>query len=154
VKILLFKGKSLISRLIQWQTRSPYSHVAVQLNDGRIVEAWHIGGVGYLTEHTHTPKTEIDVFKIEGEYNILAVEKFLSAQIGKKYDFRSVFRFVSRRDAPADDRWFCSELVVTAFYMGGLDLLRGAPSMMSPRDIAMIPRLQFERTVEIEELMK
>ena len=43
--------------------------------------------------------------------------------------------------APADDRWSCSELVVAAFRAGGLSLLDGPPSHLSPRDLRLSPYL-------------
>jgi uncharacterized protein YycO len=143
VKILLYRGVGWVSRVIQWQTRSPYSHAAVQLSSGKVIEAWHVGGVRMLDSpfDGHAKGTEIDVFGVRGGFNPPAVEDFLLKQIGKRYDFLSVARFVSRRDAPDDDRWFCSELVVAAFRMGSLSLLAGPPSYISPRDLRLSPCL-------------
>src|SRR5215469_1941664 len=40
MRIALYQGKSLISLLIRWQTRSRYSHAAFLLDDGSVIEAW------------------------------------------------------------------------------------------------------------------
>lgn len=40
MRIALYQGKSAISRLIRWQTRSQYSHAAFLLDDGSVIEAW------------------------------------------------------------------------------------------------------------------
>src|SRR5579871_2617400 len=40
MRIALYQGKSLISLLIRWQTRSQYSHAAFLLDDGSVIEAW------------------------------------------------------------------------------------------------------------------
>ena len=143
MRILAYKGVSLISKAIRWQTRSPFSHIAVELDDKTVVEAWHKGGVVHTSSFraVHTPGTEVVAFNIIQPYNAYEVERFLLDQVGKKYDFQSVFRFVSRRKAPANDKWFCSELAEAAFIEGGLRLLNGLPSEHSPRDTVMSPYL-------------
>src|SRR5579871_6249457 len=40
MRIALYQGKSPISLLIRWQTRSRYSHAAFLLDDGSVIEAW------------------------------------------------------------------------------------------------------------------
>lgn len=40
MRIALYQGKSFISRLIRWQTRSRYSHAAFLLDNGNVIEAW------------------------------------------------------------------------------------------------------------------
>ena len=143
MQILLYQGRSLVSKAIRKQTDSIYSHAAVRMRDGSITEAWQ--GVGVRQMKTvmdgHTPGTPVDVFHIEGDYDEEAVEKFLLAQIGKKYDYLSVARFITRWERPNNDKWFCSELVVAAFRKGGLDLLNGPAAKMSPRDLGICPLL-------------
>ena len=70
MRLLAFKGDSLISKLIRWQTRSEYSHIAIELDSGEIIEAWHRGGVqihscrGGLLD-VHDEGTEIDIYSID-----------------------------------------------------------------------------------------
>jgi len=143
MKILAYQGISPISRAIRWQTRSLYSHIGVELDDGTVVEAWHKGGVQRSRDFAaiHTRGTLVDVFGIGPDIDSDAAEKWLLEQVGKAYDFRSVFRFLTRRHAPANDRWFCSELAESACLIGGVHLLNGTPSEHSPRDIVMSPCL-------------
>jgi uncharacterized protein YycO len=119
------------------------------MDDGSVIEAWYKGGVRQINapQNGHTNNTPVDVFSIDADFNAGQVEAFLSKQVGKKYDFGAITRFLSRRKEPADDKWFCSELVLAAFSEGGLDLLRGAPSMMSPRDLSLSPYLSFVKTI-------
>lgn len=152
MKILGYKGKGLISRLIQFQTRSPYSHVAIELDDGSVVEAWHRGGVAHSENWMtlHKPGTEVDVFDLNYgglcNFNKEAAAEWALKQVGKAYDFVSVMRFLSRRTAPANDKFFCSELVESAIRAGGGKLLNGNPSEHSPRDTLMSPCLSFIKT--------
>ncbi len=144
MKVLAYQGRGWVSKSIQWQTRSPWSHVGILLDNNRVVEAWHRGGV-CLHDHigsVHSPGTKVSVFSIEQEFNEAQVEDWLLEQIGKDYDFRSVARFVSRRTAPANDRWFCSELVHAAL---PFLLERIKSARVSPRDIVMSPLLKLEQ---------
>jgi len=156
LKILQYRGRSVISRAIRVQTRSIYSHSAILLTDTlEVFEAWAVGGVlrsrNYLA--VHTPGTPVDVFRITGDYDEDRVRAFCGLQLGKKYDFGAVARFMTRRKARDNNKWFCSELVAAAFAVGGLDLLneRVAHSYLAPRDIALSPLLDFEKTIKGDE---
>lgn len=149
MKILAYRGISWISKAIRWQTRSRYSHIAIELNDGSVIEAWHIGGVrrNLTFRSVHSPKTKVDVFEIAGKYDEKKVLDFLTMQIGHKYDFRSIVRFITRKSSHISPKWFCSELANEAFRKGGLDLLsRISSSHISPRDIAISPMLRLVET--------
>ncbi len=150
MRILQYRGKSLISKAIRFQTRSPYSHTAVQLDDGRVAEAWHIGGfqINANPWTVHSAGTEIDVYGIYGRYNHERVERWLLDQEGKSYDFLAVWRFLSRRDHPDDDKLDCSEAAILAFRVGGLNLLSGPAGHISPRDVVLSPHLRYEETIQ------
>lgn len=151
MKLLFYKGKGLVSKAIRFQTRSEYSHVAVRLRDHTVVEAWHVGGVRRLRypHEGHASGTPVDVFRLDDSfaYDPDLVEAFLLSQLGKKYDFKSVFRFITRRKVVLDDAWFCSELVLAAFAAGGSRLLRGNPSEASPEIASLSPYLVYEKTI-------
>ena len=166
MKILLFRGEGMVSRLIQWQTRSQYNHVAVELSDGSIIEAWegdviqavkasffpkwfpHDGVRVHSGWHDlalgHKPGTQIDVFSVPNDFDHSGMEVFLKAQIGKPYDVRGVLKFVSRRPAKNDGYWFCSELCHAAALQAGWLMVRGESWAMSPRDIGLTPGLVFD----------
>jgi len=149
MRILAYKGISPISKAIRWQTRSEFSHIAVELDDGSVVEAWHKGGVQHARNfrENHTAGTRVSAYNIAWKFNEPAAVEWLLEQTGKKYDFSSVFRFMTRRDAPANDKWFCSELAETAMLKGGLRLLNGNPSHHSPRDTVMSPILTISEVL-------
>lgn len=152
LKILQYRGRSLISRAIRLQTRSIYSHSGILLDTGQVFEAWHIGGVLLSKNMTsvHSPHTKVDVFSVDDYYDERRILAYMQRQLGKKYDYGSVARFLTRRKGKANHKWFCSELVAAAFKEGGLDLLnpRVAHSYLAPRDIALSPVLTFEETIE------
>jgi hypothetical protein len=151
--ILLYKGKSTISKLIKWQTFGSYSHAAWWLRDGTVVEAWHKGGVSHNDSPAtlHTPGTEIDIFDFDctAGFQPALAEQFLINQVGKKYDFAPVMRgFIFRvmRDNPL--KWFCSELVHAAARAGNLELLSRVPDWkIHPTLLSYSPRMIHVATI-------
>lgn len=141
-RVLLFRGRGIISALIRWQTRSVYSHAALLMPDGKIIESWQ--GEGVRTKQL-TDWSNIDQFEVVGmtsEQWIDAIE-FARLQIGRGYDYLGVIRFISRRSMPANGRWFCSELVFMALRVAGVDLLaRIEAGEVSPGVLALSPLLK------------
>lgn len=155
MKILAYQGISWVSRIIRHKTRSIYSHIAVELNDGSVVEAWHKGGVRHSESFKtlHTKGTKVDVYEILCDYNYVKAEKFYLRQIGKGYDFGNVGRFLSGRQVRRDDYWFCSEYGEMGIIKGGGRLLRGSPSEHSPRDTCMSMELDLREQRVVESLI-
>lgn len=137
MKIVLCQGKTLISKLIRWQTRSQYSHVAIVLDDGSILESWHKGGVQHNKDLSvrHSKGTVIDLYDIvvtkEQETKIIS---FFTKQLGKKYDFKMVLRFLTHGSEAGGIkyRWFCSEIVFAAFQYAGINLLENTRAWECP----------------------
>ena len=122
--ILLYPGRSIISGLIRWQTRSQYSHAAVAWGKDLILEA--VEGQGVIQRKILPIDETADVYRVNHymrEHEWAAALKFGQTQIGKGYDYRAVLRFVSRRAADENDKWFCSELVFAMLQAGEVSLL-------------------------------
>lgn len=142
-KILLFKGQGAISNLIKWQTNGNYSHAAIQLPSGRIIEAWHkpakVRLRGPLQSWANAEAYDVDGMTAEQWAKAIA---WAEKQIGKPYDFGGVARFVTRWRKPQDEKWFCSELVFQAVLEGGVKLLeRIQCSQVSPTVLSFSPLL-------------
>ncbi|MBL9187911.1 MAG: hypothetical protein JNK23_10555 [Opitutaceae bacterium] len=140
--VLLFHGPGLVSRLIRWQTRSVYSHAAIELAPGSdlCIESREFQGVRFAA----IDRTRCDRFEVEG----MTPERwrdaiaFCERELGCGYDYRAVFRFLTRRRVPSNSRWFCSELVFAALASVDVHLLRRIPaSEVSPGDLALSPLL-------------
>ena len=139
-KVLLFKGEGIISRAIRIQTRSKYSHAAIWMPSGRIVESWQSVGVRQkkLTNFDTIDCFDVDITKDQW----VDVINFCRSHLGDKYDYRSVFRFLTRVKTRKDDKWFCSELVFAAFEHIGVNLLeRVSASQVSPAMLSLSPLL-------------
>lgn len=102
-----------------------------------MVEAWCKGGVSHLdSPHliynlslNHTRGTVVDLFRIKATKEQADIfEAFILSQVGKGYDFRSVFRFLTRSEASKNDKWFCSELSFFGLQKAGINILERIPA--------------------------
>lgn len=141
--IALFRGRGLLSAAIRWQTASQYSHAAVVLPDGKIIEAWQGEGVRITTLDS---VQGVDFFKVWlTSTQRDEVLRFLAGQIGMGYDYLGVLRFLTRFRGAPDNRWFCSELVFAAFLHAGVPLLARteahevSPGMLSRSTLLRLP---------------
>lgn len=148
--INLHRGTSIIGRLIRWQSRSVYSHASMILPGGVFIESREGVGVHcrFLADGDPVPAAKgetVDQFVIPTTpQQAQQMEAFAKAQVGKKYDYTMVARFVSRRGASRrhSDKWFCSELVYAAAQKAGIKLLRATePWEVSPGLLSKSPKL-------------
>ena len=144
--IMLLRGTSLLSRLIQWQTRSPYSHAAIVTPSGTVIESVEGKGVREVPiEHAykHAVYDLFDVSGLSDDQWSDALE-WARSKIGSRYDYRGVLRFVSRRPAELNDKYFCSEFVFAAMLHAGLLLLERIPAHnVSPAILSYSPSLRL-----------
>lgn len=144
LRIGLHCSTGWVSKLIQFQTRSIYSHASLILDDDSILEAMQGRGVVHDRQLTDC-RESVHLFKpvflprIHG-----AALTFARSQVGKPYDYTMVARFVSRQQEKRETqgKWFCSELVYAAFASGGGELFRDTePWEVSPGLLAKSPYL-------------
>jgi len=139
VKLLLFYGRGWVSDAIRWQTDSEYSHTAIGLPDGSIIEAWQGSGFellmmrGKVQKKFLTDKSTITEFEVEQTPEQTAkIIEFLEAQVGKPYNYSGIVRFITRSDLDPRDSWFCSELVFAAFQYAGINLFERVKAVKIP----------------------
>lgn len=152
IRFRLYKGRSLVSRIIRFLNWSEYSHASLETSKKTEVEAWSGTGIkeflsGGLVREVpvgtqHDPKTVVDIYEPVDMPEEIAqrIEARIRSKVGKKYDWRGVFKFLTRREPLHDDIWFCSELVAWACEMEGWPLLNKHHSKIFPADIAYSPR--------------
>ena len=143
-RVLLFKGGGVVSKLIEWQTRSEYSHAAILYPDGEhIIESMQ--GVGVRTRRVVVGDlTAADVFAVPaltvGQWR--GVLDFCERELGSGYDYRSIARFLTRTNGGSSESWFCSEIVFAAIESAGLRLLERTKSWkVSPGHLSLSPYL-------------
>jgi uncharacterized protein YycO len=139
-KILLFRGTGVIDALIRWQTWGKYAHAAILLPDGKtLIESvpWYGVRMRQITDFDR-----IDVFDVPS-YSKEQIDKavdFARTQIGKKYAYLDIIRFIIRTKGNEQNSWFCSELVFAAFQKAGIDLLARIPAWkVSPQGLSTSP---------------
>jgi len=139
--LLLFRGKGVISALIRWQTRSKYSHAALLLPNGDIIEAWQGLGAGVRIKRGLDSWDGVEIYAVPSATAAAwnEVIGFARSRVGAGYDYWSVARFISRRHMPPNDKWFCSELVFAAFRFAGIHLLRAESQEVSPGMLSRSP---------------
>jgi len=119
-----------------------------KINAGAIVEAWK-GGVRMADSisKAHTPGTKVDLFEYEFPLSLTETQQmagFLVNQLGKKYDYASIIRFLTRERGRLDNKWICSELAFQAAIVAGYPLLKNCAAWeIPPRDIPRSPLLKF-----------
>jgi uncharacterized protein YycO len=142
IEVRLYRGRGLISRLIRWQTRGRYDHASIVV-DGVLYEA--LQGRGVVQSRAVLDCRRHDRFHTwVDEERLAELQNFLTAQVGKPYDWTMVLRFISRRQESrkSKGKWFCSELVFAALNKGGCNLFkRTEPWEVSPGLIARSPCL-------------
>ena len=152
------RARGIASRLIEWFGASYYSHVTTLCLDRQnVIDARLNGGVrrrplSYLVKET------IDWYALEcTPEQLAAVMGFLSAQIGKRYDIRAIWHFVTGqvRDHNWTRRtaWFCDELAAASWIQAGI-AKRTMPTMplyrITPGGSALILSQLKYRQVEVK----
>lgn len=143
-KVLLFKGGDPISWIVKKQSRSIYSHAALLIPGTKTcIESYPGSGVR-LRQLTAKDWESIDMYNVRGmtpEMWASAID-FAHKQLGMSYDWLSVLRFVDKRPARENAKWFCSELVHKAISEAGIRILERIPSAeVAPAHLAISPLL-------------
>lgn len=146
--LLFVRGRSLIGQVIQAVTRSPYSHVAI------VLDQWHVAETDWKyplkVRHLTYPAGTFDVYRYRGELTavqVAAMERFLHEKLTTPYDYlqtitNGLYLLVGLpiRDAPG--RMNCSETVDRMFAAAGIDLCPAVLGQVTPADLARSEKLQ------------
>ena len=176
LRFAAYRGIGWISDGIKLLTYSPFSHIGILFSEdltvevsgnthhiaaGNVIEAWQ-GGVR-LSESlssSHTPETPVDIFSYRRELSRTEermAAQFLISQLGKKYDYLNVARFVPvvrlAISKPIGNLWerkhvFCSELAVEMSFQIRRPLFQCCKAWeIPPRDIPRNRLLRFEKSL-------
>lgn len=148
--ILLHSGPGVVSWAIRAQTRGDYSHASVWFpNTGEVYESREWKGVqqihvkDILAAIERNPKIRVEVFRLKHPHDDAKARAWLRAQVGRRYDYRSVFRFLTRIKPVADDSYFCSELDFDAVIASGHPRLLNCDSgYVSPVLLSISPLME------------
>jgi len=151
--LLQYQGIGPTSRIIEAVTRSPWSHSAVAFANHdktfTLVEAWGFKGVCRINHATtlieaasvnHRANTVVDVsvFDVsEKDYNDAL--NFVMAQVGAKYDWSLILKFLTRKRGVISGKWICSELAHRTFRQAGITLQNARSTEMAPYHLGISP---------------
>jgi len=170
MRVLQYEGVSRPSQLTRFFTWNRTTHTAVELDDGRVCEAWksrETDGVRIVSSlHAqHTPGTIVKAYTIPelspGQAEDLFV--WLLGQEGTPYAFwGGITRFLTRRDPQPynpqtfriedydPENWFCSCLAFAGLMHVRFKLLdRIPPWRVSPGHINLSPRLKLDEVIRV-----
>jgi len=160
--ILLFRGKSWLSRLICWITRSPYSHSAILgwwNGHLMVLEAVSTGVVASrMSLVVNKYSGNIELWTTDEELARFEVIQTAQLLLGKHHSVFKVLRHLKQRlvrrgrPSPSDraapeavpEDFVCSEFVTRVWRAGGVDLAKHSPDMpTSPGAIAKSPSVRM-----------
>ncbi len=130
MKFIVFRSNSFISKVIRWQTRGNWSHVACLFSDGVVIESREFKGVRKLNSLAEAQSVGDTVqvltlsCKPEQEEKM---RRFAESQLGRPYDYLGILRFLTRTpdtDQYLNRDWFCSGFAFEVAKMGGIELFR------------------------------
>jgi len=166
--ILMFKGKGIVSTIIKWKTKSPYSHAGIVAwwNErlmvleavGKGVEARPIS---YLLKHYdggfdyYRPKKDTGINNDQRK----KMTAFAQEQLGKEYATIHTIKFflrllfglkMTRRDrAKPPGKFFCSQYVSAVYNVGGYDLeIKFSDKFTTPNQISESELLEYVGTIK------
>lgn len=118
IQLRFIRTNSFIGKIIRWITWSEWNHVDLVINDEEAFGA--SGKIGRVDTYPRDPeshdKIAIVTIKVpKGKY-----EKFMTEILSKGgtlYDYKGIKAFLIKFNIQEDDKWFCSELLIHAFYV-------------------------------------
>lgn len=139
IELLFSTSRNPLSALIRLAIWSRWSHVALVVDGGFVVEADAREGVrlapfsGTLARCRDAALVGLACSNPRG---VIAAAK---SQIGKPFDYRGAFGLGLHRNWQDDQRWFCSELIAWSFDAAGDRLFRSeAMHRVTPQHLWML----------------
>lgn len=150
-RVLLFTGGDPIAAIVKWQSRSHYSHAALLIpGTNRVLESYPFHGV---RERELIAKDWecIHAYEVTGmtAKQWEGAVQYGTSQLGKPYDWRSVFKFMTRTPAKENGKWFCSELVFKCIEKTYMRLLQMLAEYVNPGHLGASPYLRRDEAFEL-----
>jgi hypothetical protein len=144
LRVNFHRNRAFGSRAIRWQTRGRVNHVSVSFHPGTGCDGFiEATGAGVVFRPVPRPLTDLyAAFLVSvAEAGYQAALAFAHAQHGKRYDWLSLARFVTRQQESraSSGRWFCSELAFVLLRKAGLTPLLVDPWRVDPERLFQSP---------------
>ena len=142
--VILVKGTHIISKIISFITKSPYTHTACYISNDVIIEAC-FGGV-QINPIDKYSKKEYDVYRhpTATTKKLNKAVSWMNQQIGKGYDylglggiFISLLKKIDYNNYDTPNRYWCSELVADGYLKAKIPLQVNPKTWkVSPNDLS------------------
>lgn len=148
---------SFIGKMIAKKTNSRFSHVALYIGNGEVIES-----DAFIT--THRVKLLDTPYGKEGRYEVMTcrrltakqrigIRKYALSKIGTRYDYIQIPAILIRLSTGIQLSWLdhphryiCTELIYESYQYKGIDLLEGYPGgSVSPEELRWSERLEFTK---------
>jgi uncharacterized protein YycO len=154
MRIGLYKGHSLLNKLVRFFSRGEYNHAALIFDDDSCIEADPFKGVYFHKKYYDDIDQKNYIIKIyeikQTPKQSKTIESFAKDQVGKKYDFRAFLGFLfytTKETRKERGKWTCSELVFASFQKAHINLLNQVSAWkVSPSMIGFSPKLILQET--------
>jgi len=133
-KIAFYKGvhpglPGIYNRLVQWWTKSPYSHCELVFSDGLSASSSFMDGGVRFKQINYSTDTHWDFITLPNELEH-AARKWFEDRVGAKYDLKGNLGFVIGAVHDSKDKFFCSEACAAALQLGQASLY--SPATLYP----------------------
>ena len=127
--LIFYKRANLISYVVAFVTRSPYSHVALAVSETEVIESNVIVNTWKTNFNTEETVVVKRYENLTSEQQKKIVE-YAHSKIGTRYDYfaavRWFLRIVFKRTQKINEsekRLYCSEMIDRAYKQAGIDLV-------------------------------
>lgn len=143
--LLFIKGESLIGRAVRCVTGSPYSHVAI------VVDEWHVAETDWRyplqIRHLGYRPEEYDIYRYKDSFAPYQLYIILRWNLNTPYDTlqsltNGLYLLTGLPILDAPNRMNCSETVDRMFAAAGIRLTAAELGKVSPADLALSNQLQ------------
>lgn len=155
--IIFAYPSSLAGELIAKRTNSRFSHVAVYVGNGRVVES-------DMFIKTHKVRLMDTPYGKSGRYEVMTCRNitprqrklimvYVLSKLGTKYDYKQIAAILIRlttgirlESLNHPHRFICTELIYEAYKYAGIELLEGYPGgSVSPEEMRWSEHLEFAK---------
>lgn len=145
--IILVRSSGWISKTIRQVIGSEWSHVAIYIQDGKVIDTDILEKVNYRDIN------DFEEFKVLRYEELTEDDKekiilFMSSNINKEYDYSQIvgfileYQFGFKNSIHEQEKYTCSKLIDIAFKMAGIDLFNAHDGDVTPKEISECKKLK------------
>lgn len=147
--IIAFEGRTLVSKLIRWATKTKVTHVGIMVSEESLMETSFFG-VRLRRLKENEPKYYILRYENLTDRQKMKISKFVLDKVKTGYDFKLFFGiglniiFDMQTKWNNKNKYICVELILSAYESIGIKLLKNYhENHVIPEDLMDSPYLSI-----------